>query len=109
MFLETPEGILGNTLMQKEQKAMEINDADVAELVDARDLKTSALVESHQLFCITRPQFTTETDRKRRDLHNAFRGALHHAEDTMALTDDTLLAMSRVEMLASSDLVEARR
>ena len=40
MFLETPEGILGNTLMQKEQKAMEINDADVAELVDARDLKS---------------------------------------------------------------------
>ena len=26
--------------MQKEQKAMEINDADVAELVDARDLKS---------------------------------------------------------------------
>ena len=74
---------------------MEVNRADVAELVDARDLKSSALVGSPRLFCITRPQITTETDRKRRDLHNAFRGALHRTEDTLALTADTLLAMSR--------------
>jgi hypothetical protein len=87
--------LVGKHLPSRNEKAKEINTADVAELVDARDLKTSALVESHQLFCITRPQITTETDRKRRDLHNAFRGALYHTEDTLALTADTLLAMSR--------------
>jgi hypothetical protein len=47
-----------------------VTKADVAELVDARDLKFFALVESPHLFCITRPKITIETDGTRRDLHN---------------------------------------
>jgi hypothetical protein len=34
------EGLFANHLLLKREKAMKINDADVAELVDARDLKS---------------------------------------------------------------------
>jgi hypothetical protein len=44
--------------------------ADVAELVDARDLKFVAPYEIHRIFCITRPETKTKIDAKRRDLHN---------------------------------------
>jgi hypothetical protein len=64
------EGSPAKRLLLKRKKAMEINEADVAELVDARDLKFFAVVESPHLFCITRPQITIETDGTRRDLHN---------------------------------------
>src|SRR5580704_12548667 len=50
---------------------MEIKVADVAELVDARDLKFLAPFEIHRIFCITRPETKTKIDAKRRDLHNA--------------------------------------
>jgi hypothetical protein len=49
------------------------NGADVAELVDARDLKFVALVVSARFFCITRPQLTVEADGTKRDLDNGFR------------------------------------
>ena len=53
-----------------DKKAIEINDADVAELVDARDLKFVAPFEIRRIFCITRPETKTKIDAKRRDLHN---------------------------------------
>ena len=49
---------------------MEINSADVAELVDARDLKFFAPFEINRIFCITPPETKTKIDAKRRDLHN---------------------------------------
>jgi hypothetical protein len=52
------------------------NGADVAELVDARDLKFVAPFEIHRIFCITRPETKTKIDAKRRDLHNARIAAL---------------------------------
>jgi len=52
------------------------NGADVAELVDARDLKFVAPFEIHRIFCITRPEAKTKIDAKRRDLHNARIAAL---------------------------------
>jgi hypothetical protein len=55
---------------------MEIKVADVAELVDARDLKFVAPFEIHRIFCITRPETKTNIDAKRRDLHNARIAAL---------------------------------
>jgi hypothetical protein len=50
--------------------------ADVAELVDARDLKFVAPFEIHRIFCITRPETKTKIDAKRRDLHNTRIAAL---------------------------------
>jgi hypothetical protein len=44
--------------------------ADVAELVDARDLKCFALVESPHLFWKTRLPDTIESDGTKRDLEN---------------------------------------
>jgi hypothetical protein len=38
--LEKRKGLIGKHLPARHEKAMEINDADVAELVDARDLKS---------------------------------------------------------------------
>ena len=55
---------------------MEINRADVAELVDARDLKIVVPFEIHRIFCITHPETKTEIDAKRRDLHNVRIAAL---------------------------------
>ena len=52
------------------------NGADVAELVDARDLKFVAPFEINRVFCITRPETKTKIDAKRRDLHNARIAAL---------------------------------
>jgi hypothetical protein len=57
-------------LPAQNEKAMEINRADVAELVDARDLKFVAPFEIHRIFCITRSKTKTEIDARRQDLHN---------------------------------------
>ena len=43
---------------------MEIKVADVAELVDARDLKFVAPFEIHRIFCITCPETKTKIDAK---------------------------------------------
>ena len=64
---------------------MEIKVADVAELVDARDLKCLALSESSQLFWKTQSRFRLQPAGTKRDLENVFGGPL------MALTVDTLL------------------
>src|SRR5260370_40771563 len=61
------------------------NGADVAELVDARDLKFSALFESPHLFWKTRPPITIETDGTKRDLENRFRDGLRdHSNEVTA-------------------------
>jgi hypothetical protein len=74
---------------------MEINDADVAELVDARDLKFVAPFEIHRIFCITRPETKTNIDAKRRDLHNARIAALA----AVALNNDAGLRAGRRERI----------
>src|SRR5579863_4078871 len=51
---------------------MEINNADVAELVDARDLKFAAPAENKAVFCKTPAKFLAEPARTKRDLQNAF-------------------------------------
>jgi len=53
------------------KKAMEINRADVAELVDARDLKFAAPAENKAVFCKTPAKFLAEPARTKRDLQNA--------------------------------------
>jgi len=61
------------------------NGADVAELVDARNLKFSALFESPHLFWKTRPPVTIETDGTKRDLENRFRDGLRdHSNEVTA-------------------------
>ena len=63
---------------------MEIKVADVAELVDARDLKFSALFESLHLFWKTRPPITIETDGTKRDLENRFRAGFRDRSNEVA-------------------------
>jgi hypothetical protein len=53
-----------------DEKAMEINDADVAELVDARDLKSHRRAEIPRELCQTPRKITMQDDRTRRDLSN---------------------------------------
>jgi hypothetical protein len=48
--------------------------ADVAELVDARDLKFFAPLDKLHVFCITPSRDTMENDAKRPDLHNVSGG-----------------------------------
>ena len=57
-------------LQVRGKKPIEINDADVAELVDARDLKSNRAVENANEFCQTTTDFTTQTDRTNPDLSN---------------------------------------
>jgi hypothetical protein len=45
--------LIGKHLPAAGEKATEINDADVAELVDARDLKFIGSVEAPRIFCQT--------------------------------------------------------
>jgi hypothetical protein len=56
---------------------MAINDADVAELVDARDLKSPAAPEKAQLICKTFTASPTKTDGTERDLQNRDAGSKH--------------------------------
>jgi hypothetical protein len=65
------KGLTGKHLPAQSEKAMEINRADVAELVDARDLKFVVPFGIHRIFCLTRPETKTQIDAKGRDLHNA--------------------------------------
>ena len=50
---------------------MEIKVADVAELVDARDLKFAASAENKAVFWKTPAKFLAEPARTKRDLENA--------------------------------------
>jgi hypothetical protein len=52
----------GKHSLPRDENPIRNNGADVAELVDARDLKFSALFESPQLFWKTRPPITIEID-----------------------------------------------
>jgi hypothetical protein len=70
---------------------MEIKVADVAELVDARDLKFVAPFEIHRIFCITRPETKTNIDAKRRDLHNARIAALGQKRKWCCLNGKSVL------------------
>ena len=56
------------------EKDMGINDADVAELVDARDLKFVPTSETAKLPCKTKTAEAIENDGIRRDLQNACDG-----------------------------------
>jgi hypothetical protein len=59
--------------------------ADVAELVDAKGLKFSALFESPHLFWKTRPPITIETDGTKRDLENHFRAGFRDRSNEVAV------------------------
>src|SRR5258708_17412251 len=83
------KGSIGKHLPAWDEKAMEINRADVAELVDARDLKCLATLERSHLFWKTRSRFRHQPAGTKRDLENIFWGPL------MALTVDRLLAAMR--------------
>src|SRR5258708_26657471 len=83
------KGSIGKHLPAWDEKAMEINRADVAELVDARDLKCLATPERFHLFWKTRSRFRHQPAGTKRDLENIFWGPL------MALTVDRLLAAMR--------------
>jgi hypothetical protein len=48
------KGLIGKRLPARDEKAMEINRADVAELVDARDLKSPGATEITHLSDLTR-------------------------------------------------------
>ena len=61
---------LSNSLMKTDKMSKQINDADVAELVDARDLKFLAADESSKLFGLTPAENTMATYRTSRDLFN---------------------------------------
>jgi hypothetical protein len=67
---------IGKHSLPRGENPIRNNGADVAELVDARDLKFVAPFEIHRIFCITRPETKTKIDAKRRDLHNARIAAL---------------------------------
>jgi hypothetical protein len=60
---EFVEGFAAKHLRAKGKKAMEINRADVAELVDARDLKFSAPAENKAVFRKTPAKFLAEPAR----------------------------------------------
>jgi hypothetical protein len=68
---EFVEGFAAKHLRAKGKKAMEINRADVAELVDARDLKFPAPAENKAFFWKTPAKFLAEPARTKRDLQNA--------------------------------------
>jgi hypothetical protein len=80
-----------------------INNADVAELVDARDLKCPATPESSHLFWKIRSHFWHQPVGKKRDLENIFGGP------RMALTVETLLALGGVKLLVRSHFLASRR
>jgi hypothetical protein len=52
------KGLIGKHLPTQNEKAMEINRADVAELVDARDFKSHLLAEIPREFCQTPRKIT---------------------------------------------------
>jgi hypothetical protein len=52
------KGLTGKHLPAQSEKAMEINRADVAELVDARDFKSHLLAEIPREFCQTPRKIT---------------------------------------------------
>jgi len=62
--LETFEGTLGNILRADLENANEINRADVAELVDARDLKDFAKVNSEIFSMALLPRQARENAKK---------------------------------------------
>jgi hypothetical protein len=55
------KGLIGKHLREKPEKAMQINGADVAELVDARDLKSPGATEITHLSDLTRAGNRHET------------------------------------------------
>jgi len=61
---------LPNILPQNSELLKQINIADVAELVDARDLKFLAADESSRIFGLTPAENTMATHRTSRDLSN---------------------------------------
>jgi hypothetical protein len=61
---------LSNRLIKTGKMNNQINDADVAELVDARDLKCLAHIETAQLSCKTRGDSLMETNGTKRDFQN---------------------------------------
>jgi hypothetical protein len=61
----------------------------VAELVDARDLKFSALFEGPDLFWKTRPPITIETGGTKHDLENRFRAGFR--DPVLAVTSPARL------------------
>jgi hypothetical protein len=64
------KGFAVQHLQVQSEKAMEIKVADVAELVDARDLKSHLPAEIPRELCQTPPKITTQDDRTKRDLSN---------------------------------------
>src|SRR5258708_39076967 len=81
---------------------MEINDADVAELVDARDLKCLATPERFHLFWKTRSRFRHQPAGTKRDLENIFWGLCWPLQSTGCLRPCARCARCTCTAAASS-------